>query len=259
MPKVGAGSCGSCAGNPNANEPQQAAGQPSDGRSPAELAAMRRQVAEKVREMASQGSGKAPGGWARWADELLGAPKVRWQDKLARACRRAVSFKSGAVDYSYSRQSRRQGVLGTGDGIPILAALRQPVPRVAVALDTSGSMGTAELQVALAETKGILQATGANLTFMSCDTQVNAVGTVRRWQDAVKLVKGGGGTDFRPVFDKLAKSGAKRPDLLIFVTDGQGPAPARDPGYAHTIWLLVGPYARPPCTWGESIVVPQNP
>ena len=45
---------------------------------------------------------------------------------------------------------------------------------------------------------------------------------------------GGGGTDFRPVFDWVAercRRGEARPDALIYCTDGWGTFPPRAPDY----------------------------
>jgi predicted metal-dependent peptidase len=165
-----------------------------------------------------------------------------------------VQWRSGAVDYRYDGPSRRQAGLGYGNGAPILPRLRRPVPRVAIALDTSGSMGGDELSAALNETQGILRAVGAEVTFLSCDAEVHALGQIHSVADALKLVKGGGGTDFRPVFAALEKK-RERPDVLVFFTDGYGPAPARAPLWCSTVWVLVGRTVREPATWGTCIRV----
>jgi predicted metal-dependent peptidase len=127
-----------------------------------------------------------------------------------------------------------------------------PVPRVAVAVDTSGSMGQRELTDALREAKGILTAVGANVEFLACDAEVHAARPVRTWRDCIPLLKGGGGTDFTPVFRELERR-PHRPEVLVFITDGCGPAPESPPGWCKTIWLTVGPYQRKPAEWGEHI------
>jgi predicted metal-dependent peptidase len=248
-PGAGAGWCGSGGGRPLPGEPAEDA--PAN-RTPAELASMRREVAAAVREEAQKGRGNVPAGWQRWADAALKPAKVRWQDKLARAARRAVAYRPGAEDYRYDRPSRRQASYGYGPGSPILPRTVRPVPHVAVVVDTSGSMGTDELTAALRESRGILTATGAKVEFCACDASVHALKPVERWEELPKLLLGGGGTDFRPAFKAVERARSK-PEVLIFITDGDGPAPATMPHGIKVIWLLVGAHRVKPATWGEII------
>ncbi len=76
-------------------------------------------------------------------------------------------------------------------------------------------------------------------------------------RDARDLMKGGGGTDFRPIFQDV-KQARPRPDVLVVMTDGCGPAPEVDPKTAHTIWLLVGDYVRHPAAWGDYIEIKED-
>jgi predicted metal-dependent peptidase len=113
-------------------------------------------------------------------------------------------------------------------------------------------MGEAEILLALTEIDSILRATGSSVTVLSCDAKVHATGKVTRAADAAKLLKGGGGTDFRPAFDALAPL---RPAVTVVVTDGYGPAPSSAPVWTDTIWVLVGQYTQRPCEWGEVVEV----
>jgi predicted metal-dependent peptidase len=132
-----------------------------------------------------------------------------------------------------------------------------PKLRVWVAVDTSCSMGTAEITRALSEVAAILRAAHGPVTFLACDASVRAVAKVRTWAEAAKQVVGGGGTDFRPIFAEVADAKTHdRPNLLVIVTDGIGPAPAAPPPGVDVLWVLVGRYAQPAATWGTSIRVP---
>jgi predicted metal-dependent peptidase len=244
------GRCGSCAGNPVDGEPSQAA--ENDGRSEVEVQRVRKEVAEAIREEARKGRGSVPDGWARWAEATLSPPKVRWQDKLARLCRNAVAWKAGAVDLTHRRPSRRQWGIGTGAGRPLVPSLHAPVPQVGVVVDTSGSMGESELSAALRETKGIMTGIGARVLFSANDAAVHELKAVSNWQELPKLLKGGGGTDFRPPFLAMEKA-RYRPDVVVFITDGVGPAPEVEPTWCKTIWLLVGQHRQRPCAWGSFI------
>lgn len=244
-------SCGSSSGNPAPGESDDD-GAEGEGRSEIEIQRIIKQVADEVRDHA-RGRGNVPEGWQRWADAVLSPPKVRWQDKLARACRGAVSWRAGAVDYRHTHISRRQPGIGFGPGRPMLPALRAPVPTIWVAVDTSGSMGQEELTIALREVKGILALAGVAVTFIACDAAVHSVKPVRSWQELPKLLIGGGGTSFVPIFEELTKGGRKRADVLIICTDGDGECPVEPPNGIKVVWLLTGKCRRKPCAWGEQI------
>lgn len=252
QPCAGNGWCGSAAGRAVPGEPD-----PSDatsGRSASEVANVRAQTAEAIRAQAAKTAGSVPAGWERWADVALQPPKIRWQDKLARHARNAVAFRPGAVDYRFSRPSRRQAALGYGAGRPVLPALVAPVPQVAIAIDTSGSMGPEELSAAVAECQGIFGAVGASVDFVACDAEVHVSKRVSSPSEIIANLKGGGGTDFRPVFDNLVQK-RPRPEVVVFVTDGYGPAPEAPPYGMRVIWLLVGAMRRTPAPYGDVIEV----
>ncbi|MBX6769846.1 MAG: hypothetical protein IRY90_22275, partial [Actinomadura rubrobrunea] len=120
----------------------------------AEAKAIRRHTAEAMRAHL-RNRGPLPAGWRRWADQVL-EPVVDWRRVLAGAVREALSWASGAVDYTYRRPSRRSSALPR----VVLPSLRRPLPRVAIVIDTSGSMGDRELAAALAEVTGVLREVG---------------------------------------------------------------------------------------------------
>jgi predicted metal-dependent peptidase len=255
------GDCGSGAGNPIDGEPEGgkgADGEDNGGRSESEIQQTRLRVAEAVKAHAEQhrGRGSLPLGMDRWADAMVKPPKIPWATKLARMTRQAVSYRPGAVDFSYQRISRRQGAVGFGPGRPILPAYVRPVPNVMVWLDTSGSMSQDQLQTGLAETIGVLKAVGADIQFGSCDYAVHAVGKVNNPAGLAKLVKGGGGSSFVPAFEHMAKMRA-RPEVAIFMTDGDISVPVTCPAGLKVIWLVIDSYRRdsPTTAYGERIVV----
>jgi len=250
-PGPGAGRCGSCAG---LALPEEEAFE-GIGRTPAEHRRIERQVAEAVRQAAQRGRGDMPGGWARWADATFETPKIPWQQKLALVVRAAVGRRMGAVSHTHSRLSRRQAGIGYGAGLPMLPALSAPQVKVAVVVDTSGSMGTDELKAAIAETSGVLRAAGGTIDLCACDAKVHELQPVRDAKQAAAMLKGGGGTDFRPAFNALMdRPRGARPDVVVFMTDGQGPAPASPPA-CKVIWCLIGRYRTRPCEWGDVVEI----
>jgi predicted metal-dependent peptidase len=180
-------------------------------------------VARRIREH-QQRRGDVPAGWTRWADDTL-EPVVAWQRVLAAAIRRGVAEVAGRVDFTYRRPSRRSSA---APGI-ILPSLRQPLPVVAMVIDTSGSMSDSMLGQALAEVAGVLQSVGIgrrHLRVVCCDAQAYEAQRVVDPR-AVRLA-GGGGTDMGA---GLAAAGGlrPRPDLIVVITDGHTPWPTRPP------------------------------
>jgi predicted metal-dependent peptidase len=214
---------------------------------------LRRAVAADVAAHASNHPGTVPGGWLRWAQDLL-EPKVDWRRALAAEVRRGIGRAQGRVDYSYRRPGRRQASLPD----IVLPSLHQPVPEVAVIVDTSGSMGTAELTSALGEVEGVLRASAGRgrLRVLAVDAEVHATSRVRRASE-VRLA-GGGGTDLRVGLAAVAHL-RPRISLVVVVTDGFTPWPDDRPPGAHVVVALVngGTGAPAPPAWARTVIVPR--
>ncbi|MER7829839.1 VWA-like domain-containing protein [Streptomyces sp. NPDC095602] len=216
----------------------------------AEAQALRRTTAEAMRAHL-RGRGTLPGGWQRWAERVL-EPAVDWRRALAGAVREAAAWAGGAVDYTYRRPSRRSAALR---GV-VLPSLRRPLPRVAVVVDTSGSMGDAELAAAMAEVTGVLREVGVRgnrVTVLACDAAVQAVTRVA-CADEVRL-GGGGGTDLR-VGIEAALARPERPGIVVVLTDGLTPWPDREPSGCRIVAALIGAGAPQPPAWVEAVRVP---
>ena len=219
------------------------------GLSPGHAQVVRQAVANQIR---SFGIGSVPGHLARWAGDLTD-PKVDWRQELATLVRHATADAMGASDYRYRRPSRRQSAFPD----IILPSLRQPVPNIAVVVDTSGSMRGHDLGTALAEINGILNATGTNrqCTVLSVDAQVQACRKVFHADQVV--VKGGGGTDMRRGIEG-ASSLTPRPDVVIVLTDGYTPWPSIPPYGMRVVIGLICHYWNAPETpsWARSVIIP---
>ncbi|ROT29379.1 VWA-like domain-containing protein [Micromonospora sp. HM5-17] len=220
------------------------------GVSDVEAGAIRRDTARAIRDHA-RSRGTVPGGWQRWADEVL-EPTVDWRRALTGAVREAAAWASGAVDYTYHRPSRRSAALR---GV-VLPSLRQPVPRVAVVVDTSGSMGEERLTAALAEISGVLRAVGIGgnrVVVLSCDADVHVVRQVHTVGE-VRLV-GGGGTDMRVGITEALKS---RPHIVVVLTDGYTPWPEQPLESTRVVVGLIGDDAPEPPSWITTIHIPDD-
>jgi predicted metal-dependent peptidase len=207
-----------------------------------------RDVARRIREHV-RARGDVPAGWRRWSDELL-EPVVDWRRTLRAAVRRGVADIAGRVDFTYRRPSRRAAAL---PGV-VLPSLRQPLPTVAVVIDTSGSMSDGMLAQVLGEVGGLLASVGVGrnrLHVVCCDAQAYQAQRVLNAHD-VRLL-GGGGTDMGAGLAATTEL-RPRPDLVIVLTDGHTPWPLRPPGRSKVIVGLLDATGSVP-DWATSVLI----
>lgn len=147
---------------------------------------------------AERAHGSVPAGLLRWAQEHL-EPMVDWRRVLGVSLRQAVATVAGRRDYSYMRPSRRQDALASQGSTVILPAMRQPAPpRVAIVVDTSGSIGDEELRQYVGEVAGIVRAVGVSqgVWVIACDAHAGPAQRLRSPGSVESLeLEGGGGTD----------------------------------------------------------------
>ncbi|MET8544465.1 VWA-like domain-containing protein [Kitasatospora sp. NPDC004799] len=194
--------------------------------------AVRFRVAEGIRAR----PGKTPKGWQRWAEEAFHPPQP-WRRLLGAAIRSAASGPGAGDDYSYGRPARRSA------GVPgvLLPSLRRRPPRVAVIIDTSGSVSDDELGSALLEVTAIGRAVGGRrdqVTVVPCDAAAETAHRLCRAEN-IPLI-GGGGTDLRTGF-RTALRGHPRPDVVVVLTDGQTPWPSAAPPCRTVVGLFPRP------------------
>jgi len=118
-------------------------------------------------------------------------------------------------------------------------------PRIMACIDTSGSLSDPDLADISAELARLGRA--AAVTVVECDTVIHRV---YPYTKPVTGVMGRGGTDLRPPFE-LAFLRKHKPDLLLYFTDGFGPAPESAPR-VPVIWVLT-PSGQMPCKWGRTV------
>lgn len=255
-PKPGSGECGGAAGNPGNYEDGPPFGQEdakgnkgkegaARGLGEVEADMVRAQVARDIQD-ASKSQGTVPAWLDRWANGIL-TPKVDWRKVLAGQVRQALADAAGAVNFTYTRPSRRQ--------VPnvILPNLRRPVPNIAVVVDTSGSMGEEMLSRILGEVNGILKAAGAQsgVDCIVCDANVKSAARVFK-AEQIKLA-GGGGTDMR-VGIEAAMRRSVRPHAIIVLTDGYTPWPSAPIG-PRVIAAIVGAGSESTPDWIKTVRV----
>lgn len=154
--------------------------------------------------------GRSPGpGFERAIkDEIL--PSVNWrvllQDFVDQAAR---------TDYSWMHPNPRYITQGV-----YLPGLHTRTPgTMVVAIDTSGSVSDSQLAGFASEVSSILETHDTCLEVIYADREVQGKETFTRADLPLILSpEGGGGTDFRPVFDLVEKEGIS-PCCLVYLTD----------------------------------------
>jgi predicted metal-dependent peptidase len=121
-------------------------------------------------------------------------------------------------------------------------------------LDTSGSMSDRMLAQCLGEVGGVLRSLGVarqSLRVVCCDAQAYEAQRVLDAGDVQLL--GGGGTDMGA---GLAHAAAlrPRPDLIVVLTDGYTPWPARAPAGIRVVVGLLDPSGSTP-PWAHPVLV----
>jgi predicted metal-dependent peptidase len=193
--------------------------------------------AERMVALGRQLRGDMPGELRR-AVNAVTKPGVPWQSVL-----RDFLERSTGGGTSWIPPARRHVHRGL-----YLPSRQHELLRVAVALDTSGSTEH-DLPRFLSELQRIVRGFGRyELRLLQCDA---AVASDELYDEARPLpakvaILGGGGTDFRPVFERLA---ADPPSALIFFTDGEGFSPERPPPWP-VLWVLT-PGGRHLAGWGR--------
>jgi len=206
-----------------------------------------RHVAEEIDQFNRKRRGTVPLSLRRMARRVL-RPKVNPAEELRSRVKYAVDRTSGYGMLTYQRPNRR-----SPPGSAILPAHRRPVPRVVVIVDTSGSMGERDLNLALGVIADVLRTLPSRdgVRVLAGDTCVQAAGKHFRPED-VELI-GGGGTNMG-VLIRTAAGESPRPNAIFVVTDSDTPWPEQEVG-VHTLACLTRPrnYCSPPPEWIQTV------
>lgn len=169
--------------------------------------------------------GKLPAGMERHIEGIL-RPKRDWRDLL----RDGLSFPE---DYRWVPTDRRFPEV-------LLPTLTGEIHRVVVAVDTSGSIFGEKLLSFWTELVAILRNNRCEARVLTCDAEVQDEFDENGFDPAaVHRLKGGGGTSFVPVFERVERYIASgwQPEAAVYLTDLDGEFPSRVPD-VRTIWVV---------------------
>lgn len=195
--------------------------------------------------------GKLPAGLKRLVGELL-EPKVSWQDHI----RASLARVHGSGGYDWSFPDRRM-ISRPYPHDPVFFARESGFScgTIVVGIDTSGSIGDAQVTAFFREMHGIFEDMNPReLVLMDCDAKVHNVHYVEDMNELedvrVKGLDGGGGTSFIPVFEEIDRLGLE-PDCVVYLTDLYGSFPDVPPPYP-VIWGAITDGTAP---FGETVHV----
>lgn len=255
QPKVGSGACGGVAGG--VVDPSLEAELDAEyGKSDIEVEAARHQTLDAIKShIAQHGCGNMPGHYEELIQTRYKKPAVNWRRVLQTLLNRAAgNIMAGGADYSMKRPSMSSGMTGI-----VSPGLVDMEIELAVVRDTSLSMGTEELQQVNNEIFHVLKKTDVeDIWVIDADTQVHSARRVKTKDIPRLTAKGRGGTDFHAALKHIRKL-RPRPQIVVYMTDGDGPAPKTPPRGFAVIWCIVKTdYARRPATWGTLVVCDKN-
>lgn len=197
----------------------------------------------------AKAQGKLPASLERLLGEVLN-PQVDWREHIQALFAR----KLGSGGYDWLKPDRR--FMARDIYAPARSGFGSEC--VVVGVDTSGSVGNKELAMFMAEVAGILEDVRPRELFVVwCDARVNRVDQVDDVDELRRMkMPGGGGTDFRPVFDWIGDNNIQ-PEALVYLTDGEGPFPSKPPAFP-VIWGNISKPGSIKYPFGDVVDVPMQ-
>lgn len=199
---------------------------------PEEVKTEQEQIKETIAQsnQISKKRGKGSTNLDRLTKTIL-EPKINWVNEL----REYVEIIS-KNDYSWITPNRRY--ISSGIFLPSLNSIND-LGEIVVAIDTSGSVSDVMIKRFASEISSILENYKCKITIIYCDFSIRNIQEVSN--DDLPLIlnaKGGGGTDFIPVFNYV-EAQELTPKVLVYLTDLYGRFPVTSPDYP-VIWVNTG-------------------
>lgn len=200
---------------------------------------LERDIDQAIRQglMAQQKiAGKGTGGISRELEELL-QPKIDWREVL----REFVKSTCRARDTSSWRRPNRR-YLSTDTYMPSM--IGQRVGHLVIAIDTSGSIGNAELAEFLSEVKGIAEEVNpekVDLLYWGTSVEQHEEYSESDVPNIVSSTKpvGGGGTAPSCISTYIAEKKLE-PECIIVLTDGHVGDDWGSDWTAPLLWVITG-------------------
>jgi hypothetical protein len=181
-----------------------------------------------------------------------------WEPILRSYLVRALG-KPGRTNFSHParRWTALEGPMRESEGIslPFEPARNYPkkAGRIAVTVDTSGSITDELLARFTAEVATIMKQTNSTVLLLCADTKVTSRVELKGidGERALRNFRyvGRGGTDFRPALEEMA---AWKPDVAVYLTDLMGPTGETAPKYP-LLWALLPGFEHASAPFGRLV------
>lgn len=193
----------------------------------------------------AKAQGRLPASLQKMVDELC-EPVINWKSVLSR-------FMVESVKNDFTWRMPNKNYIWNDIYLPSMYS--EEIGKGIIFMDTSGSVGIREQTILVNEVQGILSAyKNIELEVVYYDTKIEGTETITCDDVPVNLHPiGGGGTNYRPVFEYVNKEGIE-PLFAINLTDGQcWSFPDNEPEYP-VLWVLTNKTTfKPP--FGEVLYV----
>ena len=206
-----------------------------------EKAELRDEIRQAVLQAAqSSGAGNIPLGVKRLIKDLT-KPVVNWRELLQQQIQSTIKD-----DFSWMKPNRRSWHMDA-----VMPGMKPGTQiDVCIAIDTSGSIGEADIKAFLSEIRGIMEAYDEyKIQVWSFDTEIynHQTFSSENLEDIETYQPmGGGGTDFMANWEYM-KSNDIEPKKFIMFTDGMPYSSWGDPDYCDTVFIIKGnENAQPP-------------
>lgn len=196
--------------------------------------------------MTAEAHGRLPSSIRRFIDRLFN-PELPWTEILR-------NYLRARARDNFTWRKPNKKTLGTDFILPSLHSER--MGEIVVAVDTSGSIDAEQLRAFLSEAQGILdECRPSKLVVLDCDAEVHQAVEFEPGDPGLCDFepRGGGGTNFSPVFDWIEENGID-PVAVVYLTDLCGTFPDPSPPW-DTLWVQYGSAAITP-PFGEHIKIP---
>ena len=210
-------------------------------------------TAKSLKDSDSKSAGDTPDFIKRMIDKLQ-EPKVDWKKILNNF------IQERTCDYSFSPPDRRYE--DTGFFLPDFNEKEFVSRDILFMVDTSGSVDDDSLAVVYSEIKGAIEQFSGKLSgkLGFFDAGVKEPLPFSSVNDLLRIIPyGGGGTDFRPIFDYVRNHYYDElPACIVIFTDGFGPYPQENETLGiPVLWLLNNFEITPP--FGKvTRIIPEN-
>ena len=197
-------------------------------------------VRDLVREAHRKAHGEVPDELRDLVQGWLAPPATPWREVLRQFVGNAG--RTGKLS-TWQREHRRFEHMTPG-------VRKRRQLNLLVAIDVSESTDRQVLREAFArELLQIARGRDSRITVLYAHSRIRRIDTFRSSQAVAEVVHGGGFTDLRPVFT-YARQMRPCPAAVIYLTDGEGPAP--EAMAFPTLWVLT-PDGRKPEDWGVEL------